>query len=34
MLVEKKLSSKVDGFHGIENASPIAGVKDSFKNTF
>ena len=30
----KELSSKVDGFHQIENPSAIAEIKDSLKNTF
>ena len=30
----KELSSKVDGFNYRENPSPIAGMKDSLKNTF
>ena len=30
----KNISSKVDGFHYRENPVPLAGMKDSFKNTF
>ena len=30
----KKLSIKVDGLHEKGNPSPIAGMKDSFKNIF
>ena len=30
----KELSSKVDGFHYRQYPSPIAGMKDSLKNTF
>ena len=31
---KKELSIKIDGFHERENPSPIAGMKDSLKNTF